>query len=46
MKQPAPTKAYCLKMAKYYHSGHCPHLMWDWLVVWAFYEMYMEIKKC
>ena len=45
MKKP-PTKEFCLQMAKYYYSGHCPHLMWDWLVVWGFYEMYLEIKKC
>lgn len=40
----APTKDYCLKMAKYYHDGNCPNLMWDWLVVWAFHEMYLETR--
>jgi hypothetical protein len=39
---PKPSKNYCLLMAHYYCVRDCENLMWDWLVVWAFHEMYME----
>ena len=40
-----PTKDYCLLMAHYYCVNNCENLMWDWLVVWAFHEMYMDAYK-
>ena len=39
------TKEFALEMAKNYHAHNCPNLMWDWLVVWAFYDMYMESRR-
>ena len=40
-----PTKEFCLLMAHYYCVNDCRLLMWDWLVMWAFHEMYVEAYK-
>jgi hypothetical protein len=40
-----PTKEYCLLMAHYFCVNNCPLMMWDWLVMWGFHEMYMEAYK-
>jgi hypothetical protein len=37
-----PTKEYCLLMAHHYFVNGYQLLMWDYLFMWAFHEMYME----
>ena len=37
-----PNKEYCLLMAHYYCVNKCPLMMWDWLIMWGFHDMYME----
>lgn len=44
-KRPKPSKQFCLESAKYYHDNDCPLMMWDWLVMWAFYDMYVEAYR-
>ena len=36
-----PSKALCLQMA-IAASSHNEKLMWEWLIAWGFYEMYIE----
>jgi hypothetical protein len=44
VKSSLPTKEFALQMAEYYHHHKCPLMMWDWLVVWGFYEMYVSYQ--
>jgi len=37
------SKELCLSLARYYHDGACYKVMWDWLILWGFYEAMLEI---
>ena len=37
-----PSKELCLQMAKYHFEIKNEELMWNWLITWAFHEMYVE----
>jgi hypothetical protein len=36
-------KETCLQLARYYHDGGYHKMMWDWLMLWGFYEAWLEI---
>lgn len=37
-----PTAEYCLLMAHHYFVNNQPTVMWQWLFMWGFNEMYLE----